>query len=504
MSHFVIARKYRPSNFGEVIGQDSATQTLSNAILNGKIAHAYLFSGPRGVGKTTTARIMAKAVNCEKYPSREPCNKCASCIEINAGSALDIIEIDAASNRGIDDIKNLRENVAFAPASSRYKVYVIDEAHQITADAFNALLKTLEEPPPYIIFILATTAPEKVPATILSRCQHFKFRLVRDEEIKMNLKKISSAEKVKITNEALDLICDEAAGSPRDAQSVLEQAISASQKEEIGARQIEFILGLVEAKKIDEILNAVSKKDIKSAFKIIDKIYKGGYSLQQFTRKILMKLRKILASKIAGEKTGLFEDASSDRIYWMLECLCSAEREMKWSEFPKIILELCVYKISSDFISIEEAIAAAPASYADEDEVSRQEEKEKPVEEEKNHNGKAPSKILELLENKCGAVGQLFRLAQKISPESGSLYCEFGASNELQAKRIIANSEIIEKVLHENGYALTLDVAIVMPKGGGQTPAEKITEAKQLEIEEPIITKLHAIVGGELEGPADE
>ncbi|MBU3955657.1 DNA polymerase III subunit gamma/tau [bacterium] len=524
MSHLVIARKYRPAKFSEVIGQSQVTVTLGNAILKDKLAHAYVFSGPRGVGKTTAARILAKAVNCAEYPSAEPCNKCVSCKAIQAGNSMDIIEIDAASNRGIDDMRQLRENAAFAPSSSRYKVYVIDEAHQITKDAFNAFLKTLEEPPPYIIFVLATTEPEKLPVTILSRCQHFKFVLVNPEDVKNVLKKICDSEKAPVSDDALDAICDEAGGSVRDAESILEQVISSASGKKIEKEDVEFILGLVESAKIRETLSAIAAYDTKAAFDIIDEIYSKGFSLQQFTRQVITALRRVLAKVLSGIPSEGFE--SSDRVYWMLESLCSAEQKMKWSEYPKILLELAFYKITSDFIPIDQAIELAgvgvdaPESEAPGAKISH------PLPNVKNEKarqissageaapatpGQGPPQdpsaaLVALLKKECGSAGKIFDIADEVSVTGRKLFCRFSGKNEVQAKRLLANSEVMEKVLAANGYkGMSIDVTIVMDEN--QEPVsheEKMTEAKQLEIEEPIIAKLHGLVGGDLEGREDE
>ncbi|MEA2082600.1 MAG: DNA polymerase III subunit gamma/tau [Elusimicrobiota bacterium] len=525
MSHLVIARKYRPAKFSEIIGQGQVTVTLGNAIVKEKLAHAYVFSGPRGVGKTTAARILAKAVNCAEYPSAEPCNKCDSCKAIQAGSSMDIIEIDAASNRGIEDMRELRENAAFAPSSSRFKVYVIDEAHQITPPAFNAFLKTLEEPPPYIIFVLATTEPEKLPVTILSRCQHFKFSLVNSDDVKGVLRKICVSEKVLVSDGALDAMCEEAAGSIRDAESILEQVISSAQGRQIERENVEFILGLVASAKIKETLVAISLKDTKAAFALIGDIYSKGFSLQQFVRQLITAFRGILADVLSGNPAGGFKNP--DRVYWMLESLCAAEQKMKWSEYPKILLELAFYKITSDFIPIDEVISLAESGNeerlppetvrsAGRAEIDSSRPAAKIGKRPQRSSGEAASPatssadravvLTDLLKRECGAAGKLFEFADEIRVDGSKLCCLFSGEKEAQAKRLLANSEIMEEALASHGHkGVTIDVTIVMPeKTENVSPEKKITEARQLEMEEPVIANMHKLAGGALEGREDE
>src|SRR5713226_876403 len=261
MSYLVLARKWRPQRFEDIVGQEHITRVLRNAIRAGRIAHAYLFTGVRGVGKTTGARILAKALNCEKGPTPTPCNECPNCLEITAGSSMDVYEIDGASNRGIDEVRQIIENVRYQPAQSRFKIYIIDEVHQVTKDAFNALLKTLEEPPPFVKFILATTEPHRLPETILSRCQRFDFRRIATREVVERLGDIAEKESLRITGGALVLLAREAEGSMRDAQSLLEQILSyaapGADPTEIGERLVEDILGVTERRVLYEISHAV-------------------------------------------------------------------------------------------------------------------------------------------------------------------------------------------------------------------------------------------------------
>ena len=261
--YIVIARKYRPQTFDEVIGQTPISTTLKNAISLNRVGHAYLFSGPRGVGKTSMARIFAKALNCKKGPTVTPCGECPACAEIEGARSLDVLEIDGASNRGIDEIRTLRENVKFAPAAGKYKIYIIDEVHQITADGFNALLKTLEEPPAHVKFIFATTSSHKVPATILSRCQRFDFRRISVETIAGALKEICKKEKIKIDDDALFTIAKTADGSLRDSQSVLDQ-MAASTEGKISKEDVVRSLGVLEEETLVELMNALAKRDAKA------------------------------------------------------------------------------------------------------------------------------------------------------------------------------------------------------------------------------------------------
>ncbi len=304
MSYVVLARRWRPKTFEEVVGQEHITRTLTKAIESDRIAHAYLFTGPRGIGKTTTARILAKALNCHKGISPTPCNKCPSCKEVSEGNSIDVLEIDGASNRGIDEIRALRANVKFAPARDRFKIYIIDEVHMLTPEAFNALLKTLEEPPEHVKFIFATTGPHKLPATIISRCQRFAFRRISVEEVVKRLKEIVRAEKVKTTDDAVMAIAREASGSMRDAESILDQLISFSGGE-IKEEDVNTVLGLVDQETFLTLSRAVSDTDTVSALKVIQRIMNEGKDTEQFIRSWQKNWRDILMAKM--EATELIE-----------------------------------------------------------------------------------------------------------------------------------------------------------------------------------------------------
>lgn len=300
MSYLVLARKHRPQILDEVIGQEHITGLLAKAIESGRLSHAYLFCGPRGIGKTSCARILAKSLNCELGPTLKPCGTCAACREITSGTSFDVLEIDGASNRGIDEIRALRENVKFAPASGRYKIYIVDEVHMLTTEAFNALLKTLEEPPPHVKFIFATTAPHKVPATIISRCQKFDFKRISLKATVEALAAVSKKENFKIDEDALYAIAKSAQGSLRDALSVLDQ-LSALSEEGIGARDVSSMLGLVETALLFELTDALGRKDCAGSLEILEKIIDQGKDVQQLARDLIGHFRDLLIIKIGGK-----------------------------------------------------------------------------------------------------------------------------------------------------------------------------------------------------------
>ncbi len=314
MSYTVLARKYRPQRFSEVIGQEHVTRTLQNAIEQGRSAHGYIFSGHRGIGKTTVARILAMALNCRSKdkPVAEPCGICESCTEIRAGNAVDVIEIDAATNRGIDEIRELREAARYRPARDRFKIYILDEAHQITDAAFNALLKTLEEPPDHIVFMLATTQPEDIPQTIRSRCQHFSFRAVKFDAIVAQLRALVTRENIEADDDALALLAEAGDGSMRDALSILDQAI-ASASGRVTADSVRNLVGAAPAHILEQVMQAVSESRSEEVLRQVDHLISEGHSPTHFARQMVRFLRNATVAKIAGKDSALLQVSSEER-----------------------------------------------------------------------------------------------------------------------------------------------------------------------------------------------
>ncbi|HPD56352.1 MAG TPA: DNA polymerase III subunit gamma/tau [Smithellaceae bacterium] len=359
MEYLVLARKFRPQTFEDVSGQEHVVKTLKNAIGQGRVAHAFLFSGPRGVGKTSIARILAKSLNCEKGPSAIPCNECSNCKEITDGRSLDVREIDGASNRGIDEIRELRENVKFAPASSKYKIYIIDEVHMLTREAFNALLKTLEEPPGHVIFVFATTESHKVPATILSRCQCYDFRRISLKEIIANLEKVAEKEGIQISKTALGWIAEAGDGSMRDAQSIFDQVISYAGKT-IRDEDVEENLGLADKKYLFVLSEAVIKRDAGACLNILEEAYLAGIDMKHFYQRLLKHFRDLLLVKIAGDGSSSFDIApeqieklknqcrntTRETLQRYLEILISQEDALRRSQETRMKLETIIVKMA--------------------------------------------------------------------------------------------------------------------------------------------------------------
>lgn len=358
MTYLIYARKYRPKTFEEMIGQKPVVQTLRNAIKNNRVAQAYIFSGMRGVGKTTAARILAKALNCQHGPTPTPCNKCEFCRAVDEDRSVDVLEIDGASNRGIDEVRSLREGVKYRPIHSRYKVIIIDEVHMLTREAFNALLKTLEEPPPHTIFIFATTEFHKVPATIVSRCQHFEFKKISQKEIINHLLSISQKESITISSYGLNLIAEAADGSLRDAQSLLDQAVAFS-GEHINDDDLKEILGVMNREILFEFSSAIIQEKPDRIFSLVEKVIDNGYDLRFFHKELIQHFRNmLLVSSVKKPQEFLplreedvqklkeeTEKASSEEILRYLVALQQGEQGLRFSSHPRIYLEVLLVKL---------------------------------------------------------------------------------------------------------------------------------------------------------------
>ncbi|MEN2466788.1 DNA polymerase III subunit gamma/tau [Ornithinibacillus sp. JPR2-1] len=361
MSYQALYRVWRPRTFGDVVGQTHITRTLQNAIEQQKFSHAYLFTGPRGTGKTSAAKIFAKTINCEKAPVKEPCNECAACRGIQDGSISDVIEIDAASNTSVDDIREIRDNVKYASSVVPYKVYIIDEVHMISVNAFNALLKTLEEPPKHVVFILATTEPHKIPLTIISRCQRFDFKPISNQAIVERMQTIIDAEDVKVTKEALDAVALAAEGGMRDALSILDQAISYSD-EQVELEDVLAVTGGVSQKILTDIVAAMHEKNVQLALKMLDQLIQNGKDPARFVYDIIYFLRDLLLYKSAPSLEGILERAIIDDDFkqlservpepWIQHAIMQlnqTQQEMKWSNNPKVFIEIAIITISNRY-----------------------------------------------------------------------------------------------------------------------------------------------------------
>ena len=369
----VIARKYRPQSFDDVLNQDHIKTTLRNAIAQNRIAHGYIFSGQRGTGKTTTARIVARCLNCEKGPTDQPCGVCASCVEIAAGGSVDVIEIDAASNRGINEMRELRENVRYQPARDRYKIFIIDEAHQITNEAFNALLKTIEEPPPWAVFILCTTESHKIPATIASRCQHFSFRSVDFNDLVGRMREICAEEGIEADDEALSVIAQAGEGSVRDSLSALDQAIACCGNK-LEAAQVRTLLGAFSLDAMAQVTTALANQDGGAVLALVDELERNGGSPQHFSRELSRYLRNLLVTKIASGNLRLITASPSERaemariaaafseedLTRYLQLSLDLFRDLQFSLQPRFHLEIGLLKMvqAGKLVAIEDALAS--------------------------------------------------------------------------------------------------------------------------------------------------
>lgn len=358
MSYVVLARKWRPQTFDEVAGQETVTRALRNALRSGRIAHAFLFSGVRGVGKTTTARILAKALNCEKGPTDEPCSECVSCTEIAAANSLDVLEIDAASNTGVDNIRELRESARYTPARDRFKIYIIDEVHMLSNAAFNALLKTLEEPPPHVKFILATTEHAKIPVTITSRCQEYDLKPIPFSLILEHLKKICASEEIEISDYGLRAISSAAKGSMRDAQSILEQITSLSGKQ-VADEDVRVLLGVVDEKLVAGLVDCIQERDAQALLGRMQEAVESGVDPRNLVGRMLAHVRNLMVFQVSGWEERLLQLPDSQKevvtrqaeafstpdLIRFFDVLTRCEGEMRWHPNPGLHLEMAFMKL---------------------------------------------------------------------------------------------------------------------------------------------------------------
>ncbi|HTW68153.1 MAG TPA: DNA polymerase III subunit gamma/tau [Bryobacteraceae bacterium] len=368
----VIARKYRPQTFAELIGQEHVRTTLENAIAQRRIAHGYIFSGQRGTGKTTVARILARCLNCINGPTANPCGVCASCLEITGGNSPDVIEIDAASNRGINEMRELRENVRYRPARDRYKVFIVDEAHQITSEAFNALLKTLEEPPEWAVFVLCTTEVHKIPTTIASRCQQFSFRSVDFGEVVKRMEEICGKEGIEADREVLSVLAQAGEGSVRDSLSALDQAIACC-GEKLDAAEVRGMLGLFSLDSLGEVTDALAAGDSRKMLDLVMELERNGRSLQHFCRELARYFRNLLVAKVAGANTRLIAASereqerlaevargfSEDDLTRYLQITLDLFKDLQFSLQPRLHLEIGLLRLiqAGKLVAIEDALA---------------------------------------------------------------------------------------------------------------------------------------------------
>src|SRR5579872_3086246 len=368
----VIARKYRPQTFAELIGQEHVRTTLENAIAQNRIAHGYIFSGQRGTGKTTVARILARCLNCIQGPTNAPCGVCASCLEIASGGAVDVIEIDAASNRGINEMRELRENVRYRPQRDRYKIFIVDEAHQITNEAFNALLKTIEEPPEWVVFVLCTTESHKIPATIASRCHHFSFRSVDFEDLIVRMAWICQQEGIAADPEALAVLAAAGEGSVRDSLSALDQAIACCGAK-LDAAEVRALLGAFSLESLEQVSQALLTADSRKMLDIVDQLERNGLNLQHFSRELSRYFRNLLVLRISGAAPNLVAASARERekmaaiaarfseedLTRYLQLSLDLFKDLQFSLQPRFHLEIGLLRLvqAGRLLPIEEALA---------------------------------------------------------------------------------------------------------------------------------------------------
>ena len=543
MSYIVFARKWRPKDFDSVLGQEHVTTTLRNAIVHNRVAHAYIFSGPRGVGKTTTARIFAMALNCKNGPTKDPCGACDSCREISNGTNLDVIEIDGASNRGIDEVRALRENIKFAPTRGKYKVYIIDEVHMLTEEAFNALLKTLEEPPAHAIFIFATTRPYKVPSTILSRCQRFDLKRLSVNEIAGKLKEIVKSEKIEIEEEAVYTIARAAEGAMRDAESMLDQLVSFCGKK-IDVESATAVSGTVGQEVLFGFTEKVISKDAPGILKLVDGVISSGKDIPQFVNLLVVHFRNLLIAKTSDDLQPLIDlpkemidrictqarSFSSETLLYILTVLMNTQESVRRAISQRIPLELAAIRLTrrDDLLSLtsildrieqlEKKLSGGAAQHKDEKKTETKDAAKDPVKDspEEAHVGvEVEIKSQDLsLDNICAVWPNLLRgiLSKKMSV---ALFLQPGQPLKLEEKVLTiafskehtfhkealesnGNRKMIENALKEIlKHDIRVDMKVVEALEKKVSVEDLLLEERQEETHEVVKSALE-IFGGNL------
>jgi DNA polymerase-3 subunit gamma/tau len=532
-SYLVIARKWRPRTFDEVIGQEHVTRTLKNAVSGDRVAHAYLFTGPRGVGKTTVARILAKALNCEKAPTVEPCGVCAACTEINRGTSMDVIEIDGASNRGIDEIRNLRESVRYAPVGGKKKVYIIDEVHMLTQEAFNALLKTLEEPPPHVVFVFATTQPLKLPDTIVSRCQRFDFRRIGAAEISARLRGICSREGYACDDSALQAISRRAEGSMRDAESLLEQVLAFSGGKATEA-EIAPIVGLRGSEVVLRIAGAIVSGDRREVMELVGDAMDAGVDPGDLATALMEHIRFMLVAsidpgsrellslgdKLREETVKAAESQSTEYLLTMLTMLSQSETSIKRAAHQRYVLEAVLLRMASieSLVNIKDVIAAVknmggksgrPARgrgvHSDKAEKKSSSSKKTDAAERSGGGSRGAeyspaggitgmwNSVVESLRGTRASLASVLDLGELTSPESGVLMLEFNSKFHEDQVRRGKNLQILTDAVEK----LTNTSVVIKTKvrsGAGESSGNR--DVNEIAAREPLVKAIIDKMGG--------
>jgi len=531
MSYLVLARKWRPQTFEQVVGQNHAVTTIRNAIAANRVAHAYLFSGPRGVGKTSLARILAKAMNCDQGPSPQPCQRCTHCLEITQGTSLDVFEIDGASNRGIDEIRELKQNIQYLPATGRYKIYIIDEVHMLTKEAFNALLKTLEEPPRHVIFVLATTEAHKVPVTILSRCQKFDFRRVSVSDIASQLESIADQEGIQTDSKALMSIARESDGSMRDALSLMDQVLSYSSGRVTYETVLE-VLGLVDQGMVLQLLERVISGDMAAIVEIVDRVHMGGYDFKQFYKNLLEEIRTLLYFQLSPgsrETSATMHEEMKQREkilsmsshHWLLSAmnqLLNVDAELRYASYPRFVMELALFRLAhlNEFLTLDQLLLdeethppatntmSRPAmqSISSEPKVSEEQGSASPIVQETSDKSVSCQGFLNLLKHEAVLLSSILQRGElvlkngselEVRLPSGGSEAAFLDTGQLQslAEEYFEKPVTVKVVQDENRAADKSSLT-------SNNQAEEARQLKRKALEHPLVRQVSEIFSGHL------